>query len=72
MMNRLLDLRFVIGLFFLITGILLLLYSFFSAGLAETVNRWCGIVFIAFGIFMAFVVNKIGTKKEAIPEDTLE
>lgn len=54
-MNKLLDLRFVIGLFFTIVGLLLLGYSFFSAELtdaARTVNRWCGVVFALFGVFM--------------------
>jgi len=59
-MNKLFDLRFVIGAFFTVIGILLLGYSF-TATSAETatsientqvVNRWCGIVFMAFGILM--------------------
>ncbi|MFL5788740.1 MAG: hypothetical protein ACJ748_11850 [Flavisolibacter sp.] len=54
-MNKLLDLRFVIGLFFLVVGVLLLGYSFVSENKARNVtevNRWCGIVFILFGVFM--------------------
>jgi hypothetical protein len=54
-MNKLLDLRFVIGLFFLVVGMLLLGYSFVSENKARNmteVNRWCGIVFILFGVFM--------------------
>lgn len=54
-MNKLFDLRFVIGSFFLVVGILLLAYSFFavtSADYSQTVNRWCGVVFIVFGIVM--------------------
>ena len=52
-MNRLIDLRFVIGLFFLIVGMILLAYSFITAVVdAVSINRWCGIVFMAFGIFM--------------------
>jgi uncharacterized membrane protein len=52
-MNRLIDLRFVIGLFFLVVGIILLTYSFITAvENAVSINRWCGIVFIVFGVFM--------------------
>jgi predicted transporter len=61
-MNKLLDLRFVIGLFFLITGILLLLYSFFFSAAKTSdpgmINRWCGAIFILFGIFMLIISRK--------------
>jgi len=50
-MNKLFDLRFVIGIFFLIIGILLLGYGLFSSRTME-VNKWCGILFISFGAFM--------------------
>ncbi|RYY39131.1 MAG: hypothetical protein EOO08_11415 [Chitinophagaceae bacterium] len=48
-MERLFDLRFVIGAFFSIAGILLLVYGF-SEGAA--VNKWCGGIFILFGLLM--------------------
>ncbi len=52
-MNKLFDLRFVIGAFFTIIGIILLLYAFTSgADDAQTINRWCGIAFIIFGLLM--------------------
>jgi cytochrome c biogenesis protein CcdA len=53
-MNKLFDLRFVIGSFFTLVGILLLGYSFTAASADNTqvVNRWCGIVFIVFGVLM--------------------
>lgn len=54
-MKRLLDLRFVIGLFFLIIGLLLLLYYLFTDRAivdASTVNLWCGAGFLGFGAFM--------------------
>lgn len=52
-MNKIFDLRFVIGSFFTIIGILLLIFSFMnSPGLQQDINRWCGIAFILFGIFM--------------------
>jgi uncharacterized membrane protein HdeD (DUF308 family) len=53
MMNKFFDLRFVIGLFFLIVGILLLIYSFTNVHEAhQAVNRWCSISFIVFAIVM--------------------
>jgi protein-S-isoprenylcysteine O-methyltransferase Ste14 len=52
-MKKFFDLRFVIGLFFLVVGALLFLYSFISS-LAEAsiINRWCGGIFIVFSIVM--------------------
>lgn len=54
-MKDILDLRFVIGFFFLLVGIFLLIGSFvLSADIdkSEMVNRWSGIVYIAFSIIM--------------------
>lgn len=52
-MNRILDLRFVIGMFFTIVGLLLLGYSYMGDGLNGTsVNFWCGVVFTIFGAVM--------------------
>ncbi|RYY85467.1 MAG: hypothetical protein EOO15_16960 [Chitinophagaceae bacterium] len=48
-MERLFDLRFVIGAFFTIAGIMLLVYGF-SEG--ASVNKWCGGIFVAFGLLM--------------------
>jgi hypothetical protein len=50
-MNKLFDLRFVIGIFFLVVGLLLFIYSFMSS-VSHPVNRWCGIVFIIFSVIM--------------------
>ena len=62
-MNRIFDLRFVIGIFFLVTGILLLVHSFLATSSADvqTINRWCGIVFSVFGVLMIL----LSLKKEA-------
>jgi drug/metabolite transporter (DMT)-like permease len=49
-MNKLFDLRFVIGAFFTVCGLMLLVYSFGAEG--APVNRWCGIVFMIFGLLM--------------------
>jgi uncharacterized membrane protein HdeD (DUF308 family) len=53
-MDRLLDLRFVIGLFFLTVGVLLIVYSCTVSNNKEYVmiNGLCGLVFTAFGILM--------------------
>ncbi len=54
-MNKILDLRFVIGLFFVIVALLLVGHSFFSAETTEdakTINRWAGLAFGIFGILM--------------------
>ena len=58
MIKKLLDLRFVIGLFFLLVGLLLVAYSLLGADKekdAENIDRWCGIVFGLFGVFMIFL-----------------
>ena len=55
-MKRLFDLRFVIGLFFGVVGVLLLGYSFFSGDVAAvSINRWCGVLFLLFGVFMIYL-----------------
>lgn len=54
-MKNILDLRFIIGAFFLLVGIFLLIGSFVmqpASGKTETVNLWCGIVYIAFSLIM--------------------
>lgn len=73
-MNKLLDLRFVIGLFFTLIGLLLLLQGFLSADTAEgaqTINRWAGFVFTAFGVLMIFLSFQKDAHDELLeePED---
>jgi uncharacterized membrane protein len=66
-MNKILDLRFVIGVFFTIVGLLLLVYSFTSsAETSQSINQWCGIVFAAFGVFMMI----LSFRKDAADELT--
>ena len=69
-MNRLFDLRFVIGSFFSIVGILLLIYSF-SSGVAElsSVNKWCGLVFLVFGIVMIILSFMKNAHDELLEEE---
>ncbi|MEO5649455.1 MAG: hypothetical protein ABIR03_05965 [Ginsengibacter sp.] len=67
-MNKFLDLRFVIGIFFLVVGVLLLLHSLFTvpeAGFSKTVNLWCSIFFIAFSVIMLLL------SKDRKPKDKL-
>jgi hypothetical protein len=65
-MNKLLDLRFIIGAFFSVIGMLLLGYSFLGYCTIDsvTINRWCGIVFIAFGLLMIFLSFQNNGKDE--------
>lgn len=52
-MKKFFDLRFVIGIFFLAVGILLLIYSFVSpSAVHPEVNRYSSIFFIIFAIIM--------------------
>jgi len=52
-MKKLFDLRFVIGIFFIVIGILILLYGFFDpVSDPMAVNKWCGFVFTLFGVLM--------------------
>jgi uncharacterized membrane protein HdeD (DUF308 family) len=54
-MRNILDLRFIIGAFFLLVGIFLVIGSLVmqpGPDKTETVNRWSGIVYIVFSIVM--------------------
>jgi hypothetical protein len=65
-MRKLFDLRFVIGAFFTVVGILLLIYGFIvETEQASPVNRWCGGVFTLFGLVMII----LSFQKTTIPED---
>ena len=59
-MNKLFDLRFVIGLFFLIIGLLLIGYAFLSNATEykKEVNLYCGLLFSSFGLLMLLVKKK--------------
>ena len=60
-MKKLLDLGFMIGLFFLITGVILVIGALFSAGeLSKKINIYCGLGYIVFAmIMMIFSAYKI-------------
>ena len=54
-MNKLFDLRFVIGSFFTIVGILLLIYTLVSPEGGQAVNGWSGGIFLVFGLLMIWL-----------------
>lgn len=63
-MNKLYDLRIVIGIFFLILGFLLLGYAFLiDASLEDSIkiNRYCGLLFSSFGLVMLLLKTKKST-----------
>lgn len=64
-MKKLLDLRFVIGLFFALIGLFLLIYDLGFAGRSDNkgVNFYSSIVFLAFGAFM-IVLSYLSVEKE--------
>lgn len=60
-MKKLLDLRFVIGMFFIIVGALLEIYYLSGANSGNVdnyVNAWCGGLFLLFGITMVWLSRK--------------
>jgi hypothetical protein len=64
-MNKIFDLRFVIGLFFTVIGALLVIYGFAGAAKA-LINKWSGGIFLIFGIIMIIF------SKKRTPENTSE
>jgi|GEM_PF-801376 len=68
--NKLFDLRFVIGSFFLIVGILLTIYSFLNeTAQAKDINLWCGISFSVFGILMIVLSLQKEAHDELLDEE---
>jgi len=55
MYKRLNELNFVIGLFFTIVSLILLVGSFISTQLSGRINIYTGIVFLIFGVFMILI-----------------
>jgi hypothetical protein len=54
MLKRLNDLSFVIGLFFTLVSLILLVGYFISVQLSAAINLYTGIVFLVFGVVMIF------------------
>jgi len=73
-MDKLFDLRFVIGLFFFVIGALLTAYYFIFSVTTEAVNLWCGVLFIVFGVIMILLSRKGAAKKleESVEESISE
>jgi putative Mn2+ efflux pump MntP len=68
-MNKLFDLRFVIGTFFSVVGLLLLVYGFTNeAEQARAINAWCGAVFLLFGIVMVVLSLQKDANDELLEE----
>jgi len=68
--NKLFDLRFVIGSFFLIVGILLVIYGFLiETEHARDINRWCGITFSIFGVVMIVLSMQKEAHDELLEEN---
>lgn len=65
-MNKFFDLRFVIGAFFLVLGLMLVIYGLAVLGQSHSdVNIICGIIFIIFSAFMiVFSLKKNDKAKE--------
>jgi hypothetical protein len=73
-----LDIRFPIGLLFIVLGAILVVYGPFAGqqvyedhSLGINVNLWWGLVMLAFGIFM-FVLGKRGTSAVQSSEQSPE
>jgi uncharacterized membrane protein len=64
MYKKLNNLGFVIGIFFIIISLILIIGGFVSAALAYKLNFYTGFSFLVFGIFMAFLNRNNGKKEE--------
>lgn len=54
-MSKLFDLRFVIGAFFVLVAVLLLIHRLTGGEDPQHINKWCAVVFSAFGVLMIFL-----------------
>lgn len=68
-MNKLIDLRFVIGAFFVLVAILLLIHRLVSGDDPQHINKWCAIVFSAFGVVMILLSLQKDAHDELLEED---
>jgi len=58
MLKRLTELSFIIGLFFTIVSLILLIGYFTSPLLSSAKNVYSGIAFLVFGLFMIFMTKE--------------
>lgn len=68
-MNKLVDLRFVIGAFFMVIGILLLIHGFTATTETQNVNKWCGGIFTLFGALMLLLSFSKNAKDDLLEEN---
>lgn len=62
-----LDLRLIIGLFFLLVGLILFIGSFVmktTEGKSEVTNFWSGMVYVVFGVTMISFWTRHGHKSD--------
>jgi cytochrome c biogenesis protein CcdA len=73
-MNKLFDLRFVIGLFFTIIGIVILIYSFITTTDTDrqNINQWGSVAFVIFGICMILLSLRKDAHDELMEETSLD
>ena len=53
--SRFTSLSFIIGLFFLIVAVILVIGYFISSLLSAAINLYAGILFFVFGVFMVLI-----------------
>jgi hypothetical protein len=58
MYKKLNDLRFIIGLFFTVVSLILLISALLSDGMAGRLNVYTGIIFLVFGLAMMFIKGR--------------
>lgn len=58
MPKRVTELSFIIGLFFTIVSLILLIGYFTSELLSSTKNMYAGVAFLVFGLFMIFITKE--------------
>jgi hypothetical protein len=58
MQKKLTELSFIIGVFFSIVSLILLIGYFTSPLLSSDKNMYAGILFLVFGLFMIFITKK--------------
>lgn len=69
-LNRLFDLRFIIGSFFSLVGLLLVIYGFGVENDAHRdINRWCGVFFVVFGVVMILLSLRKEAHDELLEEE---
>ncbi len=70
MLDKLFDLRFVIGFFFSIVALLLLVQGFTSNDQdARTINIGCGVALILFGVLMIILSFREDATDEVLEHD---